>query len=424
MTEESLWRLATLLFLLLLSAFFSGSETALLALDRLRIKYLQQKGYSGADRLAQLLDHPDRLLGGILVGNNLVNIAASVLATGLFVRHFGERGELLTVLLLTPVLLIVSEVCPKTYAAQYPEKVSFLVLRPILLVLWVLAPVIRIVTMISGLLTGFLRSKDKENESLTEDEIRAIIEVGEETGVVASEQRRMLHGVFDLSETRVRDVMLPRTEIVGVEAGSSFNAVLDILRQARHSRFPVYRESLDNIVGVIHSKDILEYIGQEERFSLKRLWRKPHFVPESNRIALLLQSFRKRKEHLAIVVDEYGGVEGLVTLEDVVEEIVGEIHDEYDIEEVDFKPLGPRRFLVDGAVSLRTLNRRFHLELPEEHVTTLAGLLMQKMGKIPVDGDSCEITGIRFAVRRMDDRRIEEVEMRLREDERREAPGK
>lgn len=412
MTEDDVWRLLILFLLLLLSGFFSGSETALLAMDRLRIKYLQQKGRPGAAQLASLLERPDRLLGGILVGNNLVNIAASVFATGLFVSHFGERGELMTILVLTPVLLILSEVCPKTYAAQYPEKTSFLVLRPILLVLWLLAPVIRVVTLISGLLTGFLRGK-QENETLSEDEIRAIIEVGEESGVVAAEQRRMLHGVFDLSATRVRDVMLPRTEIVGVDAGSSFDEVLEVLRTARHSRFPVYRESLDNIVGIIHSKDILGYVGREGEFRLRKLCRKPYFVPESNRIALLLQVFRKRKEHLAIVVDEYGGVEGLVTLEDVVEEIVGEIHDEHDIEEADFRPLGPKRFLVDGAVSLRSLNRRFSLNLPEEQVTTLAGLLMQQMGKIPVEGDFCEIKKIRFGVRQMEDRRIEAVEMRL-----------
>ncbi len=413
MAEENLWRLAVLLLLLLLSGFFSGSETALMALDRMRVKYLQQKGRPGAARLAQLLERPDRLLGGILIGNNLVNIAASVVATGFFVSQYGEQGELLTILILTPVLLIISEVCPKTYAAQFPEKTSFFVLRPILLVLWVLSPLIHVVTRISSLLTGFFHRGEKENESLSEGEIRAIIEAGEESGVVAAEQRRMLHGVFDLSETRVRDVMLPRTEIVGLEAGSSFAVVLETLRSARHSRFPVYTGSLDNIVGVIHSKDILACIGKEELFSLKELCRKPHFVPESNRIALLLQSFRKRREHLAIVVDEYGGVEGLVTLEDVVEEIVGEIHDEHDIEELDFRPLGPKCFLVDGAVSLKVLNRRFQLELPEEHVTTLAGFMMQQMGKIPVEGDSCEIAGIGFWVRVMDDRRIETVEMRL-----------
>ncbi len=413
MSEENLWRLAVLFLLLLLSGFFSGSETALLALDKLRVKFLQQKGRAGAAQLAEMLERPDRLLGGILVGNNLVNIAASVVATGFFVSQYGERGELMTILILTPVLLIISEVCPKTYAAQHPEKTSFFVLRPILLVLWILSPVIYVVIKISGLLTGFFHRGESEDSTLSEDEIRAIIEAGEVSGVVAAEQRRMLHGVFDLSETRVRDVMLPRTEIVGVEAESSFDEILEILRSARHSRFPVYKENLDNIVGVIHSKDILSWIGKEDVFSLKEICRKPHFVPESNRIAVLLQSFRKRKEHLAIVVDEYGGVEGLVTLEDVVEEIVGEINDEHDIEEADFSPLGPKRFMVDGAVSLKALNRHFHLELPEEHVTTLAGLLMQKMGKIPVEGDSCEIDAIRFGVRQMDDRRIEAVEMRL-----------
>ncbi|HEX9778685.1 MAG TPA: hemolysin family protein [Geopsychrobacteraceae bacterium] len=414
MTDETIVRLLGLVVLLILSGFFSGSETALLALDRMRVKYLQQKRQPGADRLATLLESPDRLLGGILVGNNLVNIAASVVATGLLVRHFGDRGEWLTILILTPVLLIISEVCPKTYAAQYPEKVSFLVLRPIMAVLWLLSPVVRIVILVSGLLTGLLRGRAKEeNLPLSEDEIRSIIQVGEESGVVAAEQRRMLHGIFDLTETRVRDVMLPRTEVVGIAAGADFREILEIVRNSGHSRFPVYNESLDQIVGIIHSKDVLAFADRPEQFSLVDNCRKPFFAPESKRVGVLLQTFRKKREHLAIVVDEYGGVEGIVTLEDVVEEIVGEIHDEYDIEEVDFRQLETRKYLVDGAVSLRTVNRRFHLALPEEHVTTLAGYLLQLMGKIPAEGDRCEAEGVLFSVRRMDGRRIEEVVMTL-----------
>lgn len=414
MTDETIVRLLGLIVLLILSGFFSGSETALLALDRMRVKYLQQKRQPGADRLALLLESPDRLLGGILVGNNLVNIAASVVATGLLVRHFGDRGEWLTILILTPVLLIISEVCPKTYAAQYPEKVSFLVLRPIVAVLWFLSPVVRIVILLSGLLTGLLRGRAKEeNLPLSEDEIRSIIQVGEESGVVAAEQRRMLHGIFDLTETRVRDVMLPRTEVVGIAAGADFREILEIVRNSGHSRFPVYKESLDQIVGIIHSKDVLGFADRPEQFSLVDNCRKPFFAPESKRVGVLLQTFRKKREHLAIVVDEYGGVEGIVTLEDVVEEIVGEIHDEYDIEEVDFRQLETRKYLVDGAVSLRTVNRRFHLALPEEHVTTLAGYLLQLMGKIPAEGDRCEAEGVLFSVRRMDGRRIEEVVMTL-----------
>jgi putative hemolysin len=413
MIEEDLLRLLGLVLLLALSGFFSGSETAFLALDRMRVKYLQQKQRPGADRLAKLLESPDRLLGGILVGNNLVNIAASVVATGLLVRHFGERGEFLTVLILTPVLLIFSEVCPKTYAAQNPEKMSFLVLKPITIVLWLFAPVVRIVTMVSGLLTGLLHGKKKEEPPLSEDEIKSIIQVGEESGVVTAKQRRMLHSIFDLSETRVRDVMLPRTEVVGITTGSSFQEVLEVIRDSGHSRFPVFDESLDNIVGIIHSKDVLAFADRPDEFLLVNNYRKPFFAPESKRVGVLLQTFRQKREHLAIVVDEYGGVEGIVTLEDVVEEIVGEIHDEYDIEEVDFRQLGTQTYLADGAVTLRTVNRRFQLELPEEHVTTLAGYLLQLMGKIPGEGDRCEADGVFFSVQRMDGRRIEEVIMTL-----------
>ena len=415
MTDEISWRLLALLILLILSGFFSGSETALLALDKLRVRFLQQKQRPGADKLAALLDNPDRLLSGILVGNNLVNIAASVIATGLCVSYFGEQGEWLTILILTPVLLIFSEVCPKTYAAQYPEKMSFLVLNPIRFVVWLLAPVIFIVSSISRLMTSFLRKKEAESLSVSEDEIKAMIEVGEESGVVAVEQRQMLHGIFDLSETRVRDIMIPRTEVNGIDMSAGLLDVLAIAREMRHSRFPVFRDNLDTIIGVIHSKDILGYVGQAEQFSLQELSRKPYYVPESKRIGVLLQSFRKRREHLAIVVDEYGGVEGIVTLEDVVEEIVGDIHDEYDTEELDFRKLGTGHYLIDAAMPLREVNRRFGLSLPEEHVTTLAGHLLQIMGKIPIEGDYCEEGNLLLRVRRMEDRRIEEIEMVISE---------
>ena len=411
MTDETIWRLLTLLVLLGLSGFFSGSETALLSLDKLRVRFLQQKQHPGADKLATLLDNPDRLLSGILIGNNLVNIAASVIATGLFVQWFGNEGEWLTVLILTPILLIFSEVCPKTYAAYYPEKLSFRVLKPVRFIVWLLSPLIRVVSIISNVVTFFLRKKDKESLSVSEDEIKAMIDVGEESGVVAAEQRRMLHGIFDLSETRVRDVMIPRTEVAGIDISANFEEVLAIIRKERHSRFPVYSESLDKVVGVVHAKDILDCIGQTDLFSLRDLCREPYYVPESKRIAVLLQSFRKKKEHLALVVDEYGGVEGIITLEDVVEEIVGEIHDEYDVEEYDFRKLGEGHYLIDAALPLRDVNRRFDLNLPEEHVTTLAGHLLQIMGKIPVEGDSCKEGNILFRVRRMEERRIEEVEM-------------
>lgn len=411
MPQDQLLHLFGLAVLLVLSAFFSGSETALLSMDRLRIKYLVEKKRRGADKLHAILERPDRLLGAILVGNNLVNIAASVFATTLFVELYGDGGEILTILILTPLLLIFSEVCPKTYAAQHPEKVSFVVLRPIRTVMWLLAPVVWLVSGAVSLLTRFMRAEEAR-PIISEDEIRSIISVGEQTGVVPKEQRRMLHGVFELSQIRVRDVMIPRTEVAGIEVNGSFEAALALVRESRHSRFPVYEGSLDSIVGIIHSKDILNYVGTPQAFDLRAISRPPYFVPDSKRIATLLQSFRRKRVHLAVVVDEYGGVEGIVTLEDIFEEIVGEIEDEYDVvEEALFSEIAPGRFLVDGSASLRTINRRFGLHLSEEHANTLAGFLLRTMGTIPEEGDSCEANGISFIVRKVVDRRIEEIEM-------------
>jgi putative hemolysin len=409
--EQSL-ELVALGVLFVLSGFFSGSETALMSIDRLRVKYLARKGRAGAARLEALLDRPDRLLGAILVGNNLVNIAASVFATALCLELFGEHGELLTILFLTPMLLIFGEIGPKVYAAKYPEKLSFSVMTPIRIIMWLLTPVTWVVGGVSSLLTRLLRGEE-QRPLISEDELRSFIEFGEHAGVVAKEQRRMLHGVFDLGEIRVRDVMVPRTEVVGIEADTPFAEVVKLVATTRHSRFPVYEGDLDRVVGVIHSKEILDYLDCAEGFSLRRLARPPLFVPEAKPIETLLQTFRRRHLHLAMVVDEYGGVEGIVTLEDIVEVIVGEIQDEYDEEEALIRPAGPNRFLVDGSATLRIVNLRFGLALSGEHVTTLAGFLLNTLGHIPVPGDVAEAQGVTFTVRRMTDRRIDEIEVAL-----------
>ncbi len=414
MTDDQWLHILGLFILFIFSAFFSGSETALMSMDRLRVKYLAEKELPGAKRLEKLLAKPDDLLSAILVGNNLVNIMVSVFATALFIDLFDQRGELMTILILTPLLLIFSEVCPKTYAATYPEKLSFKVLHPIRFFMWLLRPVTWVVSRISRLLTHFLRG-DEQTPLISEDEIRSIIEFGEDAGVMNEDKRRMLHGVFDLSRMRVRDVMIPRTEVVGIPVDASFSEVVHLTAQARHSRFPVYDGDLDRVVGVIHSKDVLNYLDKPEQFSLRALARLPYFVPEAKPVETLMQAFRRKHLHLAIVVDEYGGVEGICTLEDIVEEIVGEIHDEYDEEEILIRPLGPHRFLVDGSAALRYINRRFELNLSEEHVNTLAGFMLHGLGKIPEEGDVFAEAGVTFTVREVLDRRIEQIEMQLPE---------
>jgi putative hemolysin len=287
-----------------------------------------------------------------------------------------------------------------------------MVLNPVRFVMWLLRPVTWLVSGISSLLTRFMHG-EIEKPLISEDEIRSIIQFGEHAGVVAKDKRRMLHGIFDLAEIRVRDVMVPRTEVVGIEVGASFADVVRLTATAHHSRFPVYDGDLDRVVGVIHSKEILSYLDRPEAFSLAELARPPYFVPEAKPIETLLQAFRRKHLHLAVVVDEYGGVEGICTLEDIVEEIVGEIQDEYDEEEILVQPLGPNSYLVDGSTTLRYLNRRYVLSLSEEHVNTLAGFLMHKLGSIPEEGDVCEAEGVRFTVLQVEDRRIEKIEMQI-----------
>lgn len=412
MTSDQWLHLLGLGVLFLFSAFFSGSETALMSMDRFRVKYLADKDWPGARRLDELLDNPENLLSTILVGNNLVNIAVSVFATTLLIDLFGAQGEVLTILILTPLLLIFAEVCPKTYAAKYPEKLSFRILLPIRMTMWLLTPVNWLVTRIVGLLTRLL-SGEEMRPIISEDEIRTMIKFGETAGVVAKDKRRMLHGVFDLAQIRVRDVMVPRTEIIGIEVDTPFSELIKIGAEARHSRFPVYKDDFDQIVGVIHIKEILSFVDQPQAFSMRSVARLPYFVPEAKSVETLMQAFRRKQIHLAVVVDEYGGVEGIVTLEDIVEEIVGEIQDEYDLEDALIRPLKPGLFMVDGSTPLRDINRRFGLTLSEEHVNTMAGFLLHLLERIPEEGDQCETEGVRFTVRRMEEHRVEEIEMRL-----------
>ncbi len=412
MTSDQWLHLIGLGILFVLSAFFSSSETALMSMDRLRIKYLADKDYPGARKLEALINNPEGLLSTILVGNNLVNIAVSVFATTLLIDLFGSHGEFLTILILTPLLLVFAEVCPKTYAARYPEKLSFRILYPIRAVMWLLTPVNWVIIRLSGIMTFFFKGEDAR-PLISEDEILTMIKFGESAGVVAKDKRRMLHGVFGLSQIRVRDVMVPRTEVVGIEVDTPFSELIGIAAQAHHSRFPVYSGELDQIVGVIHIKEILNFVDRPEAFFMRSVVRAPYFVPEAKPVETLMQAFRRKQIHLAVVVDEHGGFEGIVTLEDIVEEIVGEIQDEYDEEDVLIRPLEEGRFLVDGSTPLRDINRRFNLDLSGEHVNTLAGFLLHVLGRIPEEGDQCEAQGVKLTVRRMEDHRVEEIEMHL-----------
>lgn len=409
MDTEILIRLGILGLLFCLSAFFSGSETALLSMDPHRVRYLKNEGGKKAEKLAETLGAPEKLLSGILVGNNLVNIALSVIAAGLFAEWFGSKGEIMTILILTPILLIFSEIFPKTMAKQFSEKFSFTVLTPIRLVLFVLTPVIIAIGAITKLMMKIIGAKD-DDAAMSEAELQAIITHGSETGALEQQKADMLHGIFELTGTMVNNIAVPRVSVVALDIEATYEDVLNLLETSPHSRFPVYKENMDKIVGVFHAKDFIRCTP--EAFKLSEMIREPFFVPETNTIGRLLHVMREKKVHLAIVVDEYGGCDGIVTIEDIIEEIVGEIDDEFDtIPHMKSSENGG--MLVPGDAYIKDINRALGCDLQHKEATTVTGLIHAELGSVPEVGQSLTFCAdsVKIEVTKMDSHRITEVEV-------------
>ena len=322
MPEDDLFRpLLALAFLLALSAFFSGSETALMAVSRYRLRYLERRGERRAGLLLRLTATPERLLSAILLGNNFVNIAASALATTVALRLVGGRGGvLLATFVMTVLILVFAEIAPKTYAARNPERVALAVALPMRAIVTLLGPFAR---AFAGVATGILYplvGRARERTRLSLEEIKGILDVGEEERVIAREKRRMLQSIFRLTETTIEDVMIPRTQIHALPIDASPAQVIATIRRSGNTRLPVYRNSLDDVVGILHSKDVFRYWDRIDQLDVAAIVRRPLFVPETATLEAVLRLFRHHRQHLALVIDEFGGVEGLVTLEDLLEE--------------------------------------------------------------------------------------------------------
>ncbi|MDW7709736.1 MAG: CNNM domain-containing protein [Deferrisomatales bacterium] len=381
--------LGLLAVLLLLSAFFSGSETALLGTDWLKMRYLARKGNRRARIHQGLMERRDLLLGTILVGNNLVNIAASAIATALALSAFGERGIAVATGAMTLLLLVFGEIAPKTFASQRAEPVALAVAPVFALLGRLLYPAVVAVTFLSnGLLRLFgARPEAALRPSLSEDEIRTLLTEGGAGAAVAESKRRMLHGIFQMGRQTVREVMVPRTRVRALDVATTVPEAAENFVTSGYTRLPVYRESLDEIVGIAHARDALALLGRGTAGTLAAIAREPLFVPESKDLESMLYEFQTRRTHMAVVVDEYGGVEGIVTLEDVLEEIVGEIRDEHDVEADSIRFLPGGEVLVHGGVSLRELNQRLKLRLPTDTDVTLGGFVMTRLGHIPEVGE-------------------------------------
>ena len=415
-----------ILVLLVLSGFFSGSETALTAASRGKLRAQANKGSLGAQRALDITEDNERLIGSVLLGNNLMNILATSMATGIFLRIFGESGVLIATVVMTLLVLIFAEVLPKTYAIINAESVSAAVSRPISLIVFVFSPMVTAVRfLVRGVLRVFGVRIDPDSHIMAvREEIAGALHLGHSEGIVEKEDRDRILGALDLGERVVEEIMLHRSDIEMVNLGDTPDAILEQCLNSPHSRLPVYQDDPENIIGVIHAKDLLRAIYKEiggsdgdasalKSFDISSVAVLPYFVPETTTLDDQMRQFLRNRSHFALVVDEYGSLQGLITLEDILEEIVGEITDEFDAEtEHQVTATGDGEFIVDGATTIRDLNRANDWNLPDEEANTIAGLVIHEAQMIPTVGQVFSFHGFRFEVMEREGNRITELKIR------------
>lgn len=410
MSSSDTWRLIILFVLIALSGFFSASETALMTLSKIRIRHMVDDNVKGGKTIKALVDNPSKLLGAILVGNNLVNIGATSLATALAISIFGETGVALSTGVMTVLVLIFGEITPKSLATQNSERVSVFVAKPIKLVTIILGPIIHVMIFITNIFIRLLGGDpSKAKPFITEEELRTIVNVSHEEGILEVEEREMINNVFEFGDSHAKDVMTPRTDMVAVSVDATFEEVINLYKSEQFSRIPIYNESHDDIIGILYIKDLIFFDHREETFDLKTYMRQPFFTYEFKTTSDLFKEMRSNRIPMAIVLDEYGGTSGIVTLEDLVEEIVGEINDEYDDDEQDIEVIREDEYIVDASTKLDDLNEMLGLNLESENFDSIGGYVIGFVGRIPENDEVIEIENMKVTVLNVDKNRIEKL---------------
>ena len=390
--------------LLLLSGLFSGSETALTAASRARMHHLERQGNKRAATVNRLSDRKERLIGAILFGNNLVNILASALATSLAISLLGDVGVAVATLTMTLLVLIFAEVLPKTYAIKYPDRMALAVAPVMRPVVWLLSPITR---AIQAIVHGTLRLFGVDTAAAPDfvaatEELRGAIHLHAREGSMVKADRDMLDSILELDEVQVSEIMIHRSGIETIDASEPSSAIVGQVLSSPYTRIPIWQSEPENIIGVLHAKDLLRALSGHQQvpdqLDIAAIAVQPWFVPETNTLREQLDAFRERRAHFALVVDEYGALMGLVTLEDILEEIVGEITDEHDVAVVGIKPQADGSFVVDGTVTIRDLNRQLEWDLPDEEAATIAGLVIHEARVIPEVGQTYGFFGFKFEV--------------------------
>jgi CBS domain containing-hemolysin-like protein len=408
---EVTWRLIALVVLIGVAAYLAAAEISLVSVNRFRIRSLREEGNRRAVALDKLLEQPNRFLSTILMLTLLVQVGASAIATGLALSLQLPIAAAIATGVMTFLIFIFSEMAPKTYATNNTEKVALAVAPVVNLLSRVFYPLVRILIYVSnGVIRLFGGKTIKEGPFVTEGDIKALVEAAEEQDVIEEEEKKLIHSIFDFGDTLVREVMIPRTDMVMLEDDAGLEEALETILSTGLSRIPVYSKDFDHIVGILYAKDLLPYLKRgESDVQPREFLREPYFVPETKRVSELLTELRTGTVHMAIVLDEYGGTSGLVTIEDLLEEIVGEIFDEYDSEQVLYENLGNGRYTFDARMPIDDLNDLLGTDLPAHEWDTLGGLMYNLMGKIPKQGESAVHEGLRLTAQKVVGRRILKV---------------
>ncbi len=411
-------QLIVLLILLLLSAFFSSAETAMTTVNKIYIMSLVNEGNKRAKTLQKIIDNPGKLLSTILIGNNIVNLSASSLATTWTTRVLGNAFVGIATGILTLLVLLFGEITPKTMATLYAEKLSMAYAPIIYLLMKVLTPVIFIVNRLSNGILYVLGVDPKGKQStMTEQELRTIVDVSHEDGVIESEEKKMIYNVFDFGDSRAKDVMVPRIDMSFIDVNATYEELMESFKEDGYTRYPVYEDSTDNIIGTINMKDLLLW-NPKEHFSIRNILRKPYFTYEHKSTAALLMEMKQYSVNFVIVLDEYGATAGMITMEDLLEEIVGEIRDEYDADEVeDMQEIVPdREYTAQGSAKLDDLNEALGLKLVSEDYDSIGGYIIEKLDSFPGQGESYVTEdGVKLVVDATEKKRIEAVHIYIPE---------
>ena len=410
-STENILQIGLLVVLLLGSGFFSASETSLMSLSKIRIRYMEDEGVKGAKLVGSLIEKSSDLLSSILVGNNIVNIAATSVSTSLFISIFGDGGVAIATAVMTVLVLVFGEITPKTIAANSPEKVAVVVSKPISIIMKITKPIVWIFNLLTGIIFKIMGiDNDGVKPFITEEELKAMVNVSHEEGVLEMEDREIINNVFQFGDMQAKEAMIQRLDMVAIDIEDSYDEIIELFKSEKLSRLPVYQESIDDIVGILNIKDIIFLSDEEiENFDIKDYVREAFFTYEFKKITQLLEEMKKEKTQMAIVVDEYGGTAGLLTIEDLVEVIVGDIDDEYDEEEEEIVKINDNEYLVEGSTKISDVNEQLGINLESEEFDSIGGFIIGYLKRIPEENEIIEVEDVKFKVESIDKNRINKI---------------